>query len=89
MYKTNSERSVYNLGTLFEAGAGTTASAMMSWMLCMVHFPKELKKLQTEVDNVVGDDRLPEFEDMINMPRVRAVVKEVRFRLTAALQSLN
>jgi cytochrome P450 len=64
-------------GTLFEAGAGTTAAAMMSWILSMVHYPDEMRKLQEEVDKVVGDDRLPEFEDMPQLPRVRAVAKEV------------
>ena len=43
----------------------------------MVHYPEEMKKLQNEVDKVVGDDRLPEFEDVPQLPRVRAVAKEV------------
>jgi hypothetical protein len=50
---------------------------MMSWTLSMVHYPEEMKKLQDEIDKVVGDDRLPEFDDVPQLPRVRAVAKEV------------
>ena len=76
-------------GTLFEAGAGTTAAAMMSWILAMVHYPEELKKLQGEVDKVVGDDRLPEFDDVPQLPRVRAVAKEVSKSSIDVLQVLE
>ena len=50
---------------------------MMSWILAMVHHPEELRKLQEEVDKVAGEDRLPEFDDVPQLPRVRAVAKEV------------
>jgi len=76
-YKLTEDQGAYVVGTLFEAGAGTTAAAMMSFMLAMVLHPEELKKLQAEIDEVVGDSRLPTFQDMPRLPRVRAVVKEV------------
>ena len=44
----------------------------------MVHYPAEMKELQKEIDKVVEDDRLPEFDDVSQLPRVRAVAKEVR-----------
>ena len=50
---------------------------MMSLMLALTLHPTELKKLQAEIDEVVGDSRLPGFDDMSRLPRVRAVVKEV------------
>ena len=43
----------------------------------MVLHSEELRKLQHELDRVVGDGRLPEFADMPQLPRVRAVAKEV------------
>lgn len=58
-YNISEDHVAYALGTLFEAGAGTTASAMMSFMLTMTLHPKEFQKLQEEVDKVVGADRLP------------------------------
>lgn len=76
-YGLDNDHAAYGIGTLFEAGAGTTAAAMMSFILAMVLHPQEFSKLQKEVDNVVGSSRLPSFEDMPNLPRVRAVAKEV------------
>lgn len=58
---------------------------MMSWVLCMVLHPDEYKKLQDEVDSVVDSNRLPDFEDLPRLPRVRAVVKEtLRWRPVSA-----
>ena len=69
----------------FEAGAGTTAAAMMSFILAMVLHPSALRSLQQEIDAVVGDDRLPTFDDMLNLPHVRATVKEtLRWRPVTA-----
>lgn len=68
---------VYVLGGLYSAAASTTASLAMSWVLIMVLNPQWLVKMQEEIDKVVGPDRLPEFDDLPNLPMVRAVVKEV------------
>lgn len=76
-YKLTEDQGAYIVGTLFEAGAGTTAAAMMSFMLAMIQHPEELKKLQAEIEFVVGASRLPTFEDLPQLPRLRAVVKEV------------
>ena len=67
----------YVLGGLYSAAASTTASLAMSWMLMMVLNPEWLEKLQVELDIVVGQDRLPVFDDLPQLPLVRAVVKEV------------
>ena len=42
----------------------------------MRHFPKWQKKMQNELDEQAGD-RMPEFEDIPNLPTVRAVIREV------------
>ncbi|EMD65562.1 hypothetical protein COCSADRAFT_170042 [Bipolaris sorokiniana ND90Pr] len=84
-YNISDDHAAYAIGTLFEAGAGTTASAMMSFMLAMTSHPAEYTKLQAEVDEVVGNDRIPSFDDMPSLRRVRAVAKEVfRWRLVTA-----
>lgn len=84
-YGLTEDQGAYVVGTLFEAGAGTTAAAMMSWVLAMVHNPNELKILQKQIDEVVGDSRLPEFDDIPDLPRVRAVAKEtLRWRPVTA-----
>ncbi|EXJ92987.1 hypothetical protein A1O3_01543 [Capronia epimyces CBS 606.96] len=71
------DEGAYVVGTLFEAGTGTTAAAMMSFVLAMCLSPKWQKKIQQELDRVVGDARMPDFDDMPALPTVRAVAKEV------------
>jgi len=44
--------------------------------VAMLHNPEVLKKAQTEMDAVVGQDRMPEFEDKENLPYLNAVIKE-------------
>jgi cytochrome P450 len=45
-----------------------------------------MKKAQTQIDAVVGRDRLPMFEDQNNLPYVRAIVREVlRWRTVGPL----
>ena len=75
--KGNSDGVNRVVGTMFGAGSGTSAAAMMSFVLAMVHHPKWQKKVQDEVDEQVGNDRMPEFSDMPKLPTVRAFVKEV------------
>lgn len=71
------DEGAYVIGTLFEAGSGTTAAAMMSFCLAMCHFPDWQSRMQDEVDRVVGPSRMPTLDDMPNLPTVRAVIKEV------------
>lgn len=42
----------------------------------MVLFPEVQRKAQAELDRVVGPNRLPEFNDLEDMPYVRAVAME-------------
>lgn len=35
-----------------------------------------MRKVQTEIDGVVGRDRLPDFGDMESLPYLRAVISE-------------
>lgn len=76
-YKLTEDQGAYVVGVLFEAGARTTAAALMSFMLSLLLHAAELAKLQAELDEVVGIGRLPQFSDMPQLPRLRAVVKEV------------
>ena len=71
------DQGAYVIGTLFEAGAGTTAAALCSFCLAMVHYPEWQDEMQREVDRVVGEERMPEFDDIPELPTVRAVTKEV------------
>ena len=73
-------------GTLLEGGSDTTASVMTAFMHAMTKWPDVQKKAQTEIDAIVSDNRLPDWEDYGNMPYVASVVKEtMRWRPVAPL----
>ncbi|KAK5215866.1 hypothetical protein LTR72_011118 [Exophiala xenobiotica] len=81
----SNDEGAYVIGTQFEAGAGTTAAAMMSFVLSMCHYPEWQQKIQQEVDQVVGGERMPDFSDIPQVPTVRAVAKEtLRWRPVTA-----
>ena len=56
--------------------APNTSTTALTFMLAMAMFPDAQKKLQAELDRVVGPDRLPEYDDLENMPYLRATVME-------------
>ncbi|KAF7340729.1 Cytochrome P450 [Mycena sanguinolenta] len=71
----------YICGVLLDGGAETSSSFLQSLVLCLVRSPASLRKAQEEIDNVVGDERLPVSSDLEALPYVQAVIKEThRFR---------
>lgn len=76
VYGLTDHEAYYVLGTLFEAGAGTTSATMMSLVLAMTLYPDKFEKLKAEVDKAVGPTRFPTFSDFQNLPYMRACVKE-------------
>lgn len=72
--------------SLFGAGSDTTASTLCSAILALVTTPGILETAQAELDWVIGPDRLPVFDDIRNLPYLRALCKEVlRWRPVAVL----
>ncbi|KAM0227392.1 hypothetical protein ACHAPO_011578 [Fusarium lateritium] len=61
---------------MYAGEADTTVSTIQSFILAMMVYPEVLKKAQAEVDNVLGSDRLPGFEDRQNLPYINGMVKE-------------
>ncbi|KAG6325816.1 hypothetical protein ID866_13273, partial [Astraeus odoratus] len=53
-----------------------TFSTLLVFILAMVLFPEVQSKAQEEIDRVIGRERLPDFNDRMNMPYVEAVVLE-------------
>ena len=43
----------------------------------MALYPHVLKRAQEEIDIVIGNDRLPSFDDRENLPYINAICKEV------------
>ncbi|XP_043945459.1 cytochrome P450 2K4-like [Protopterus annectens] len=63
---------------LFGAGLETTSSSLQWAFLMMIKYPEIQKKVQEEVDEVVGDGRLPTLEDRKILPYTDAVIHEVQ-----------
>ncbi|KAF2787546.1 cytochrome P450 [Melanomma pulvis-pyrius CBS 109.77] len=73
-------------GNLFGAGSDTSSSTLITAILAMRAFPETLIPAWEELDRVVGSDRSPSFEDEVNLPYMRALVKEVfRWRSVAII----
>ncbi|KAI0253721.1 cytochrome P450 [Lactifluus subvellereus] len=74
------------LGSLFDAGADTTVSAMLSLFLALTLHPEVQKRAQAELDSVLGRDRLPTFDDKPRLPYIDALFKELlRWRMVVPL----
>ncbi|EIW84513.1 cytochrome P450 [Coniophora puteana RWD-64-598 SS2] len=63
-------------GTAFSAGSDTTASVLIVFILAMTLYPDIQARAQKEVDAVVGDDRLPTYEDRDSLPFLDALIRE-------------
>ena len=63
---------------LFLAGSETTSTSLMFTLLYLVHFPSVQRRLQAEIDAVVGRSRLPCLADKEQMPYLEAFMAEVQ-----------
>ncbi|KAF5385582.1 hypothetical protein D9757_006772 [Collybiopsis confluens] len=59
------------------AGADTTGASISSFILAMILHPDVQAKGQAEIDQVVGTDRLPTFQDRKSLPYVESIYREV------------
>jgi len=67
----------WSAASLYSGGADTTVSSINTFFLAMSLHPEVQKKAQTEIDTVIGNDRLPSFSDQDHLPYVQSLVKEV------------
>ncbi|KAH7446043.1 hypothetical protein KP509_01G034900 [Ceratopteris richardii] len=59
------------------AGGTDTSSITVEWALAeLISHPSKRKRVQDEIDEVVGNSRLVEQDDVQNMPYFQAVIKE-------------
>lgn len=61
-----------------EAGSDTTASILLSYMLGIISNPAAFAEAQSELDRLCGTGRSPVFDDLDNLPYLRACMTEVR-----------
>ena len=73
--KFSDDLAAYISGSLLQAGSDTTATILIGFVQAMVVFPDVAKKAQMELDRVCGD-RMPDLNDVPNLPYIRACAKE-------------
>lgn len=73
----NEEDLAWVAGGLVEAGFETSAATLNSLVLHLAANQRVQQNAHEELMNVVGPSRLPTFEDLTNLPYIRACVKEM------------
>ncbi|KAJ3524602.1 hypothetical protein NM688_g8533 [Phlebia brevispora] len=63
-------------GAAYAAGSDTALSVLATFVLAMVLYPEVQKKAREELDRVIGQDRLPTFEDDTQLPYITAIYRE-------------
>ncbi|CAG8978781.1 hypothetical protein HYALB_00011046 [Hymenoscyphus albidus] len=63
-------------GSLLQAGSETTSSILVGFIQAMTIFPDVVKYAQEELERVCGDKRMPDLNDVPNLPYIRACAKE-------------
>ena len=66
-----------DIGFVSELYIPQTASSVITFTLAMTLYPDVQRKAQAEIDQIVGNSRLPNFSDEATLPYVQAIVKEV------------
>lgn len=61
---------------MIEAGSETTSAALNSTIRYLAVFKEAQEKAHQEISSVVGDDRMPNFNDEKDLSYIRAMVKE-------------
>lgn len=67
----------YHTGILTHAGYETQAFQLEWFVVACLTFPAKAAKAQTQLDEVVGRERLPRLADKPNLPYITAFVEEV------------
>lgn len=62
---------------LLGAGSETSATAICWGVLYLLHYPHIKKRLQTDIDEVIKDNRLPCLNDKPRLPYVEAFIMEL------------
>ncbi|CAG8809708.1 827_t:CDS:2, partial [Gigaspora margarita] len=67
---------VYLIDNIFSAGTDTVASSLTWITAALANNPQVQYKTHQELDQVIGQSRLPSASDELNLPYIRAIIKE-------------
>ncbi|XP_078422644.1 cytochrome P450 2K1-like isoform X1 [Cetorhinus maximus] len=74
----NEKNLLITTSDLFIAGMGTAATTIRWALYIMMKYPDIQRKVQEEIDRVIGSERSPRMEDRKHMPYTDAVIHEVQ-----------
>ncbi|XP_053577328.1 cytochrome P450 2D6 [Bombina bombina] len=74
----NKKNLVFTSMDLFTAGIETTSTTLRWALLYMLLYPEVQRKVQEEIDQVIGRNRRPTMMDVLSMPYTNAVIHEVQ-----------
>ncbi|KAI0911773.1 cytochrome P450 oxidoreductase [Ustulina deusta] len=63
-------------GVLMEGGSDTSSSLILAMIRALLEFPDVQRRAQKEIDEVVGEDRSPTWEDFSRLPYINMMIKE-------------
>jgi cytochrome P450 len=69
-----------NLRVFLGAGTETTSTTLRWALLFMIMLPDVQRKVQKEIDDVIGRERTPSMEDRLKMPYTEATLQEIHRR---------
>ncbi|XP_018609571.2 cytochrome P450 2J2-like isoform X2 [Scleropages formosus] len=72
------ENLLYCVVDLFGAGTETTSNSLRWAILYMAKYPEIQEKVQTEIDQMIGQNRQPSMDDRARMHFTNAVIHEVQ-----------
>ncbi|GAB1193991.1 hypothetical protein APSETT444_003228 [Aspergillus pseudonomiae] len=89
-YTVTDEESVHVFQAMIDGGTRSPHNNLLTLLFLMMEYPEWQRKLQKEVDEVVGKGTMPSYQDVPNLPTVRAIVKEgVRYRSIMAEMGIS
>ncbi|XP_030076020.1 cytochrome P450 2F3 [Microcaecilia unicolor] len=72
------ETLIMTMHNLVYGGTDTVTTTLKYCILILMKYPEIAEKVQEEIDQVIGQDRLPAIEDRKNMPYTDAVIHELQ-----------
>ncbi|RDB17769.1 hypothetical protein Hypma_001110 [Hypsizygus marmoreus] len=63
--------------SVYGAGSDSTFASLYTFIFAMLLHPDVQKRAQAELDQIIGDDRLPTIEDRPRLPYIEATLKEL------------
>ncbi|KAL5492942.1 hypothetical protein ACEPAI_4390 [Sanghuangporus weigelae] len=63
-------------GSTYRAGVATTMATLYVFVLAILLNPEVAQKAQEELDSVLDDERLPNFDDQESLPYITCIMKE-------------